>query len=53
MFSSIKPMAGDMPMRMPKGMASIIFSRMFKMVSMTNTTPSASTMMSAAWNEAT
>ena len=53
MFSSIRPIAGEMPMRTPSGIASIIFSRMLNSVSMMNTMPSASTMISAAWNDAT
>ena len=53
MLSSMRPIAGAMPMRTPYGMAPTIISRMLHKVSTTNTTPSANTIMSAAWNDAT
>ena len=49
MFISIRPMAGAMPMRTPRGMASTIFSRMFRMDRIRNTMPSIRMMTRAAW----
>ena len=53
MFISIRPMAGEMPNRMPRGMASTILSRTLKMDSTMNTMPSIRMIISAAWKEAT
>ena len=53
MFISIRPMAGAMPYRTPRGMASTIFSRMFRMERIRKMMPSTRMMTSAAWKEAT
>ena len=49
MFISIRLMAGAMPSRTPRGMASTIFSRMLRMDSTMNTMPSMRMMMRAVW----
>ena len=51
MFISIRPMAGPMPRRTPRGMASTIFSRTLKMDRRMNTTPSMKMMTRADWKE--
>ncbi len=53
MFISIRPMAGAMPSRTPRGMASTIFSRTLRTDRTMNTMPSMRMMMSAAWKLAT
>ena len=49
MFISIRPMAGPMPSRTPRGMASTILSRMLNTLSSRNTMPSTRMMHSTAW----
>ena len=51
MLSSIRPMAGAMPSRMPSGMASTIFSRTLSTERMMNTMPSMRMTHSAVWND--
>ena len=49
MFISIRPMAGAMPSRTPRGMASTIFSRMLRRDRAMNTMPSMRMITRAAW----
>ena len=49
MFISIRPMAGPMPRRTPRGMAVTILSRMLKMLSSRKTMPSTRMIHSTAW----
>ena len=51
MLSSMRPMAGAMPSRMPSGMASTIFSRTLSTERMINTIPSMRMTHSAVWND--
>ena len=53
MFISMMPMAGAIPSRTPRGMASTIFSRMLKTERTIKTMPSTRMMTRAAWKLAT
>ena len=53
MFISIRPMAGAMPRRTPRGMASTIFSRMLSTERIRNTMPSSRMITRADWKDST
>ena len=53
MFISIRPMAGAMPRRTPRGMASTIFSRMLRMERMMKMMPSTRIITRADWKLST